>query len=520
MASVIRPLFHTSVAEGVYTEIVSRMSKYYYGTGFILPWDENDTPVAPSNTFNYEITARRELLAAHFISAGDVSFVVRRIDWTSGVVYDQYDDSYSATNLASSGASSLKTANFYVLTDDFNVYKCISNDYGKASVNKPSGTGTSIFSTADGYQWKFMYTIPLSLRNKFLNSDFIPVTRSVLNGFYSNGAITNVTIDNPGSGYSAGNTTLSISGDGTDAEVELTINGSGQIESATIVDAGNGYTFLTATVVGAGTGGEVSLTVSEGDLNTQQANVELLAIDGAIHKIQVTGEGSGYTENATVTITGDGSGATATPVIEGGKVVDIVVTNPGTNYRTATVTIQDNNGTSAAARAIISPLGGHGKHAVHELLADTLCFNISLDNLEYNGVAINNDSRQLCILKDIEEYDSNAFYSGVNGTAAFTLEGVFDESEHASDDIITSGDKTLYVVSSTDNKLLAIARDDSVPSVGETYTNSSNSNAFSVTAVTNPDVNKYSGVMAFLDNRDAFNQTEDQFVNFKTFIKF
>lgn len=519
MASIVRPHFHTSIAEAVYSEIVSRMSRYYYGAGYILPWPDENSPTTPVNNYEYELSVRNELISLNSILAGEVAFVIPRIDWTSNTIYDQYDDTYSASNPASSGATSLKEAQFYVLTDEFNVYKCISNNYNAKSVNKPTSTGSSIVETADGYQWKYMYTIPLASRNRFLNPQFMPVSRSVENGFYSNGAITDVVISNPGSGYVDGDTTLVITGDGENAEVTLSIDGAGQIDSATIVNPGSGYTNVLTTVNGAGSNGEVTLIVSEGDLNTQQANVELLAIAGAIHKIEVESQGLSYT-NPTVTINGDGSGAAANAIVEDGKIVDIVMTNVGVNYTRATVVITDGGGTGASARAIISPIGGHGKDAVNELFSDVLCFNVTLGNTEYNNIPVNNDNRQLCILKDIKSYGSDLNFINVNGTTAFTLNGSFNASEHNADDIITSGNKTFYIVSVIDNSMLVIAKDDSVPANGETYTNQTTSNTFSVVSSINPDINKFSGKVLFVDNRVSFVQSEAQFVNFKTFIRF
>ena len=39
----------------------------------------------------------------------------------------------------------------------------------------PTGTSTNILETADGYKWKFMYSISASDVIKFVTSDFIPV---------------------------------------------------------------------------------------------------------------------------------------------------------------------------------------------------------------------------------------------------------------------------------------------------------------------------------------------------------
>ena len=73
---------------------------------------------------------------------------------------------------------------------------------------------------------------------------------------------------------------------------------------------------------------------------------------GMIDSIQVTNGGSGYT-SATVSITSTtGTGATATAVVSNGTISAINVTNPGTGYKDATVVIVG-DGTDATASATI-----------------------------------------------------------------------------------------------------------------------------------------------------------------------
>ena len=73
---------------------------------------------------------------------------------------------------------------------------------------------------------------------------------------------------------------------------------------------------------------------------------------GEVLAINVTNMGTEYT-SATVTINSStGRGATAVPVIEGGRIVAINITNGGANYRTATVNITG-NGTNASATAVV-----------------------------------------------------------------------------------------------------------------------------------------------------------------------
>jgi hypothetical protein len=81
-----------------------------------------------------------------------------------------------------------------------------------------------------------------------------------------------------------------------------------------------------------------------------------------------------YQIGPTVQIVGDGSGAQAiatvnTSVGSSREVVAIEVISPGSGYTQANVTIYANTsfGSNASARAIISPVGGHGKDAVYEL---------------------------------------------------------------------------------------------------------------------------------------------------------
>lgn len=76
--------------------------------------------------------------------------------------------------------------------------------------------------------------------------------------------------------------------------------------------------------------------------NLQRQNVffeEVPTISGGVASISVVNQGFGYTRTPTVTISGDGSGAEAYAVIASGRVLSIIVSNPGANYTQATVTI-------------------------------------------------------------------------------------------------------------------------------------------------------------------------------------
>lgn len=138
----------------------------------------------------------------------------------------------------------LEDSKYYVLTDDFNVYACIDNAGGIISTEKPYGTANTVLTTSDGYKWKYLYTLPLALRTKFLSSTYMPVTTSLKAQFYSGGAINSVNIDSGGAGYS-NLTKIVVSGDGYSADNPLFIRG-GSIAAPTY--GGVGYTTATALI--------------------------------------------------------------------------------------------------------------------------------------------------------------------------------------------------------------------------------------------------------------------------------
>lgn len=666
MSSILKSAVNTSLANSVYNEILSNTDRYYYFLGKNILWNPTlgtDMPELPVDSILYENSTRAEGLTYKKIKSADVSFVVPRINWALNTVYDDYDDNYSLTNLSATGKNSIENALFYVLTDQYNIYKCISNNYGAFSTVQPSGTDTSEVTTADGYIWKFMLNIPVALRNKFLIDTYMPVTTALKDRFYSNGTITNYSIANGGAGYVQATTTVTVSGDGYLAENPYIINGlliitggsgytvapavtfsapsiqttpvqatatstltgtsvsavtltnagfgyldtvtvaiappfsvsttwtantffalntvvkylenyytvtvagtsstipptfttgtlangtaifqysgtnaklsiqltkteallsavvtAGIITSITINNPGVGYTYANVSVNGVGTGALVTIDTTVGNLDTLQANVELLAVNGSIDNIKVTNQGFTYS-TTNVQITGDGTGATGTAVIVGGRVQNITITNRGTGYTRATVAIIG-DGTGATARAIISPAGGHGKNAIKELYANTLLFYTTISSDKNQGLTVNNDYRQIGIVKGPTQFGNAMAYTADLGSACYLLQfqSVVDITKFLPDGTLTqvASGKVFRIVSSTGNQMIIQSHLNYIPAVGETLTNVTG-DIITPSVVTNPSIDKYSGALLFIDNRNAFTTTTQQSVSLRTVIQF
>ena len=135
---------------------------------------------------------------------------------------------------------------------------------------------------------------------------------------------------------------------------------------------------------------------------TNQWSVQQNAIDGAIYNMKITNAGSGYANGAAqaiLTISGDGTGATATATVSGGAITGITMTNVGTGYRHATVTVAG-TGSNGAVRPVIGPVGGFGKDPTNDLRSHYVTINTVFTGDESGTIPDANDFRQLGLLKN------------------------------------------------------------------------------------------------------------------------
>jgi hypothetical protein len=233
-------------------------------------------PVTPADNINSQHFPFDDMLAAKKITSSDITFAIPRRNWTTGTVYDVYRHDYgeyatgTTTAITSnSGASTLHDATFYVLTSSRNVYKCLDNNSNANSTVEPTGTDVTILETADGYRWKYMYTLSASQQANFLSTDFMAVsTNSTVSSAAVDGAINVCKIKTAGSGGTDGtHTGIAIRGDGSSGEVSVTVT-SGAVTAVTVTTPGTGYTFGTisnAQIVAAGatglTGAEIDVII-------------------------------------------------------------------------------------------------------------------------------------------------------------------------------------------------------------------------------------------------------------------
>ena len=243
-----------------------------------------------------------DLLSAKKVTSSDITLCIPRRNWTTGTTYDYYRHDYGEINsagaviAANSGATTLLDSTFYVMNSTFDVYKCIDNDGDTASTTEPTGNkSTSVFSTADGYKWKYMYSLSASEQANFLSTDFMHLSTESTDYSTTAGAIEHVKITAGGSGGSNGSyTNVDIRGDGSSGKATVVVSGNA-VTAVTITTAGTGYTFasIKASDFGNVSGSDIDFIISPPGGHASDVITELGGFFVMMNLDLTQGDGSG-----------------------------------------------------------------------------------------------------------------------------------------------------------------------------------------------------------------------------------
>ena len=244
----------------------------YIYIGRETPWDNEILPPALIGADQELFEVYNDLLAIKKIDPNAIQSVAQRIDWKTNTRYDQYDH---RINMLEKDVVSKYYLNFYVLTEEFNVYKCLSNNGGALSLERPTSQQINAFQTSDGYIWKYMYTLRSTDTINFLTTNWMPIYTLKYNDGSAqwqvqntaiDGAIHRIQLDSPGANYSFTSLpTVTITGDGTGATATVQVNeDDGSIAKIIVVNVGQGYSHATVTFgnVGDGIGAAASAILS------------------------------------------------------------------------------------------------------------------------------------------------------------------------------------------------------------------------------------------------------------------
>ena len=274
MPATITDTLRQQIARDFFERFEQQTHNYYVGIGRSQPWDSNETVPIPINS-PQEVSKLRNALQS-IKKVKSTSLVVPRNNWSNGRIYSPYDDTVAG----------YPAQPYYVKNDNNQVYVCLETGRNRLGVAQPStveptGANHSSFRTADGYVWKFMYTISGSRQEQFQSSNFIPVQKQFNVDSNSTGIelkqkavqdsaipgqVLSVALEDGGTGYTS-IPTVTITGNGIDAKVVADIDsGAGVVSRIRIKDSahpsgpgttapladGNGYTIAFVTITGGG----------------------------------------------------------------------------------------------------------------------------------------------------------------------------------------------------------------------------------------------------------------------------
>lgn len=236
MTSAITNQFRSLLLDQLKEDIDGNTENYYIG---IARADLITIPTINNSTYAQNQT-RHSLQAVKSLT--NVSHVIKTVNWSSGYAYNAYSDALP------------NQENFYVINSSREVFICIEqgkNTEGvvQQSVNEPfktharsvaNGGGLAsdgkTFVLEDLYKWRFMFTLSNLAYATYKTNEWIPVKiisasatiaeeeeQYIRQQASVDGEILSVEIIDGGSGYSA-TPTITIDGDGTEADFEVTIN--------------------------------------------------------------------------------------------------------------------------------------------------------------------------------------------------------------------------------------------------------------------------------------------------------
>ena len=454
---------------------------YYIVIGKSEQWNSTDTTPTISQIDYLQSPAWSRLTRNAFQASKlvtNLSYVIPRYNWTSGTIYQAYNDNHTDHDNDSK--------KYYVLNDQNQVYICLKSGVssgvfvdpvsGKTLPNpaistiQPTGGLNGVpFKTADGYFWKFLYTISVADTDNYVTSKFIPVK-----------FVDSAGVDDPA----------------TDIQQKAVqdIAQPKQIIGYQVLDAGNG-SYLTAptiTIFGNGT------------------NAAARAIIDA----------SGYLKAVEVDSNGSSTGWQF-----------------GTGYDYANVEV---NGVSGIVRPILSPENGTGADPTIDLRATQLMFNVQLAGNEDNTIVplrANKTTyfRQISLLKNptTTVNDSDYFTSltgnnlrgfqlssptgtfnvndtivGASGNAKAIIDHYYDSDDGGGN---ITGFLYYHQNDSTGYKAFGISEQIDTDLADGVAT---------IASVITPDIDNYSGELVYVDNRSEIPRDDESRQDLKIVITF
>lgn len=365
----------------------------------------------------------------------DIQVMIPRVDWTSNTSYSAYRS--SSANVGYVGVFG---------PTSYDVFKCLSNNDGLSQVRSQyapdlgaTNASDDIYNTADGYQWKYMYSVSPTVFAKFATESYVPVYHDASVRTNANaGGVEYIEVGYAGSHYNAttGGTIQAVNlGGNTYIHQIETVPGGSYAEAS----PNSGFYVGSAIKITSGAGaGEMRTIVSY----TVSGAVRTIVLDSPFSTLSTSSQ---YEISPKVVMTGDGSGFVGRALINTqstNTVYAIEVVQPGAGYKHATATVQGNTSgvsNSAQLSVVISPPGGHGYDPIDELGGKYLCLTSTFDSTDptANGKVLDvNDFRNISVFR--APLLANVYLTLTNSIGVYTVGETVTQSGTGATGVVTA----------------------------------------------------------------------------------
>jgi hypothetical protein len=486
----------------------------YIYIGNNVPYANELSPDSIVDTISTEKTVWDNMYAAKRLTANDIELVIPRINWSGNTKYRQYDDTIDySTLLAANTTQNLKP--IYIITTDRNVYKCISNNTSANSTVEPIGdytTSNGNIATSDGFIWKYMYNVKPS--NKFLTTDWIPAPISTNQLDYNvsgtnviDGELASIIMTNVGSNYD--NSIVTVSAFATGCSILQLANTSR----------------VAANMAISGTGIFSGTHIDSVDVLNSRITLSTPATANG------GGTGNNITISTRVYVFGDGVGVIASAGLSSSRnISNITVSTIGTGYSYANVYIYG-SGTSANARAIISPKFGHAYNPANELGASNIMVTTrigEIDSTEGGLISSNTTFRQYGLLINPHKYGNTSVltYSSANSVISQTTNiNLVAGANYTLDEIVYQGSSAnnasfIGYVNAQSSNVLKLSKVRGTIVVGAVLIGANSGTSRTVVSKINPEFQPYSGDILQVENVLKTQRADGQAENIKFVVRF
>lgn len=252
---------------------------------------------------------------------------------------------------------------------------------------------------------------------------------------------------------------------------------------------------------------------------------------GNIDVINVLDGGLGYdpaNSVISVVITGDGKDAAATAVVSGEVITDILVTNAGSNYTYANVSISTSIGFGAILEVSTSPVGGHGFDPISELGCNHVMLSVEFDGSEGGNIPTDIDYHQVGIIvnpttKTLSETSSS--YIPASGeiyktTTDFIVAPGFgsytnDEIVYQGLDLETASFFGRVLSFDPATNVVRLLNMTGTPTINSPLKGDTSTTTRTILSYSEPDFSIFSGYISHIENRSGVTRSADGIEQYK-----